>query len=230
MQIRVLTLSGTTFDVLIATKRTYDSIITEISDRLCQPATNLVLYHNGQCLGQSTVFDPDSGPPDLNVTVINSTEFPLLSFPPGERILTFDFGLFTPISGKTRYQPDVRGPSNQPRTLREVIRNVGFEFGDPYSMEWTVRLPARADRAFESRVMSQELSGEFADADAERERRAEDGLIPQCEGDLTRRQRAAVDRFSQMGIDRELVLHVFLSQNCDEASTFKKLDHLRQYL
>jgi hypothetical protein len=231
MHLHVSTASGRSLTLFLDGRRTYDDVVAAVSSELGEPARNLALYHNRRPLGQSTVFDPAAGPASLSVAAVSRAATPPLSFPPGERALALDYALFAPASVRNRYLPEVRSARERPRPqLRELVRTVGFEFGDPYSRARTIRTEARADRAAEARAVLQELAGEFDDAEAARERAIAEGLLPQCEADLSARDRAAVGRLACLGVDRDAAAFVFLAEHCDEERAFERLERMRREL
>jgi hypothetical protein len=217
MLIHVYSVVGPSFDLQVESPRSYDSIVNEIVLNLKAPPASLALYHNQKALGKTAVFDPESGPPDFNVTVLNSFDFPRLSFPTGERLFNFDFGRFDVISVRNCCPFDAIPRVNRKPRAREIIRNIGFEFGDPYSMRRTLTLDPRPDHASEARLMFQEMSGELEEAEMEKERRAIG------EADLSDNRLAAIERICGIGISRDIVLQVFLDEECSEATTFNRL-------
>jgi hypothetical protein len=225
MLIHVHPVTGPSFDVPIDSRRDYNFLVNQISPKVGVSPFDLCLYSNQSCLGRTTVFDPTSGPPEVNVTVVSSLEFPRLSFPNGERLFDFDIGRFARTSVQNRYPLDFPAPPERPHPqVRELVRNIGFEFGDPYSMTRTITLEPRPDHAAEARLMFQELSGELAEAEAERKRRAK--LRRQA---LTEGQRAAIQRMAMLGLEADVVAEVFVSCDFDQAKTVKRLMALRHH-
>ena len=230
MRFFVLQLNGERLEIDIPGDFDYEKLSNEVRNRVHIPADALFLFHNQSLLTRFSKIDSSE---PIEVTLIDLTETPNRSFPRGDWMFLCDLGRFPPNSLRHRY-PTSSKPERPPVRpgLREIIPNIGYEYGNPFSSRPTLHLPRRRDHTFETHMMNRDRTGVTED---ELERGRRDALETEEDVEafrlgLPRVQQAAIERLSALGFDIGLVTRAFYDLGCNETLVARFLTNLRHHI
>jgi hypothetical protein len=225
MKVKVSCFDGPCIEVSLTNSQSYEELVKEISKTLGVSEEYFALFHNHRRLGKGSVLGSADGHSEISVSLVDLRKYPEIGFPTGEWQIPFDLRRFRTQSLRVRYPELALGPSHVTRMpLRAIIRNIGSECTDPYSIEPQILLPVRSYYAKETQEISQEMSGQLEEKEFERQMqvRPESDFI-KFRSEISSDHEAAIHRLCALGFDREFVLYWFFQKYCNEMATMRLL-------
>ena len=226
MLVNVRLVDGRCLEINLDGTFDYEQLVHEITSRLGIPKESFFLFHNKSQITRFTKIDSQAQSP-INITLIDTNSIPNRQLPRGDWSFMYDLGRFVPLQ-PSHPANSVFEPPNSRRVLRQIIPNIGYEYGNPFSMRPTLELTPRADHATEALMMKQDRSGITEDQRELNQRRmpSSDADLEQFRLSLPLRQQDLIARLASLGFGTAVVTRVFCEMGGNERAMIQCLNDL----